>query len=83
AEIWFGDHPGSPAEVHDGTERTLDAWLPATAREHDVPAKLPYLLKLLAAGAPLSIQVHPSKEQAVEGFAREEEAGVARDAGSR
>ena len=83
AEVWFGDHPGSPAKVHDGSERTLDAWLPATAREHDVPAKLPYLLKLLAAGAPLSIQVHPSKEQAVEGFAREEEAGVARDAGSR
>ena len=69
---------GNPAAV-----MPLDAWLPATAREHDVPAKLPYLLKLLAAGAPLSIQVHPSKEQAVEGFAREEEAGVARDAGSR
>lgn len=83
AEIWFGDHPGSPAEVHDGTARTLDAWLPAAAADHDVPAKLPYLLKLLAAGAPLSIQVHPSKEQAVEGFAREEAAGVPRDAGSR
>jgi mannose-6-phosphate isomerase len=83
AEIWFGDHPGSPAEVHDGTDRTLDAWLPAAAAEHDVPAKLPYLLKLLAAGAPLSIQVHPSKEQAVDGFAREEAAGVPRDAGSR
>jgi mannose-6-phosphate isomerase len=83
AEVWFGDHPGSPAVVHDGTDRTLDAWLPAVAGEQDVPAKLPYLLKLLAAGAPLSIQVHPSKEQAVEGFAREEAAGVPRDAGSR
>lgn len=83
AEVWFGDHPGSPAEVHDGSGRTLDAWLPAAAAEHDVPAKLPYLLKLLAAGAPLSIQVHPSKQQAVEGFAREEAAGVARDAAER
>ncbi|MDQ1083278.1 MULTISPECIES: mannose-6-phosphate isomerase, class I [Microbacterium] len=84
AEIWFGDHPGSPSAVHDGTDRTLDAWLPAAAAAHDeLPAKLPYLLKLLAAGAPLSIQVHPSKEQAVEGFAREEAAGVPRDAGSR
>ncbi|OZD42147.1 mannose-6-phosphate isomerase, class I [Rhodococcus sp. 06-1477-1B] len=83
AEVWFGDHPGSPAEVHDGSDRTLDEWLPAVASAHGVPAKLPYLLKLLAAGAPLSIQVHPSKEQAVEGFAREERAGVPRDAGQR
>lgn len=83
AEVWLGDHPGSPAVVHDGTERTLDAWLPAEAADLGVPAKLPYLLKLLAAGAPLSIQVHPSKPQAVEGFAREEAAGVPRDAGER
>ncbi|WP_307481822.1 mannose-6-phosphate isomerase, class I [Microbacterium trichothecenolyticum] len=83
AEVWFGDHPGSPAVVHDGSERTLDAWLSAEAAAHGVAPKLPYLLKLLAAGAPLSIQVHPSKHQAVEGFAREEAAGVPRDAGSR
>jgi len=83
AEVWFGDHPGSPAAVHDGTDRTLDEWLPAAAAERGVPAKLPYLLKLLAAGAPLSIQVHPSKEQAVEGFAREERAGIPRDAAER
>ena len=83
AEVWFGDHPGSPAEVHDGSDRTLDEWLPAAAAEQGVPEKLPYLLKLLAAGAPLSIQVHPSKEQAGEGFAREEKAGVPRDAGER
>ncbi|WZH37185.1 MAG: mannose-6-phosphate isomerase, class I [Microbacterium enclense] len=83
AEVWFGDHPGSPAEVLDGSGATLDEWLPAAARETGSPEKLPYLLKLLAAGAPLSIQVHPSKAQAVEGFAREEAAGVPRDAGSR
>jgi len=83
AEVWFGDHPGSPSEVHDGTGRTLDDWLPAEASADDVPAKLPYLLKLLAAGAPLSIQVHPSKAQAEAGFAREEAAGVPRDAGGR
>ena len=83
AEVWFGDHPGSPALVLDGSGRTLDEWLPAVARETGSPERLPYLLKLLAAGAPLSIQVHPSKAQAVEGFAREEAAGVPRDAGSR
>lgn len=83
AEVWFGDHPGSPALLHDGSDRTLDQWLPAHADATGVPTRLPYLLKLLAAGAPLSIQVHPSKDQAVEGFAREEAAGVPRDAANR
>ncbi|KTR93596.1 phosphoheptose isomerase [Microbacterium testaceum] len=80
AEVWFGDHPGSPARVLDGSQRTLDEWLPAV---DGAPERLPYLLKLLAAGSPLSIQVHPSKEQAVRGFADEEAAGVPRDAASR
>ncbi|MDR2999119.1 MAG: mannose-6-phosphate isomerase, class I [Microbacterium sp.] len=60
AEVWFGDLPGDPADLADG--RTLDA---VTGGD------LPYLLKLLAAGAPLSIQVHPTKEQAQAGFALE------------
>ncbi|WP_346265671.1 type I phosphomannose isomerase catalytic subunit [Microbacterium esteraromaticum] len=60
AEVWFGDHAGDPADV--GTGGTLDAV---------TGGSLPYLLKLLAAGAPLSIQVHPTREQAREGFARE------------
>lgn len=77
AEIWFGDHPGSPARTPDG--RTLDRWL----AEERGGERLPYLLKLLAAGAPLSIQAHPSKAQAEAGFAREERAGVPRDAPDR
>ena len=76
AEIWFGDHPANPA-VTAGGER-LDEWLAA----HDQPA-LPYLLKLLAAASPLSIQAHPSKSQAEAGFAREEAAGIPRDAAAR
>ena len=69
AEVWFGDHPGGPARIDDGSGETLDTWL---SREPEgAPKRLPYLLKLLAAASPLSIQVHPSKEQAVEGFARE------------
>jgi mannose-6-phosphate isomerase len=79
AEVWFGDHPGSPALVHDGSGLTLDQWLPTRGAEEGAPARLPYLLKLLAAGAPLSIQAHPSKAQAEEGFSREESAGVPRD----
>lgn len=70
AEVWFGDHAGDPADLPDG--RTLDA---VTGGE------LPFLLKLLAAEDPLSIQVHPTKAQAVEGFAREAE--LAADAPGR
>ena len=38
---------------------------------------LPFLVKVLAADEPLSLQAHPSTEQAVEGFAREDRAGHA------
>ncbi|MDD7962169.1 mannose-6-phosphate isomerase, class I [Microbacterium thalli] len=78
AEIWFGDHPGSPSRVDDGTGRPLDRALAEVGVE-----PLPYLLKLLAAGMSLSIQAHPSRDQAAEGFAREEQAGVPRDAAER
>ncbi|MCS3842123.1 mannose-6-phosphate isomerase, class I [Microbacterium sp. AK031] len=61
AEVWFGDHPGDPAEVADGS--TLDVVTGGT---------LPYLLKLLAAGSPLSIQVHPTIAQARDGWSREQ-----------
>lgn len=45
--------------------------------------KLPFLFKVLSAGAPLSIQVHPSRAEAVEGFARENKAGIPLSAGER
>ncbi|MFJ4253016.1 mannose-6-phosphate isomerase, class I [Microbacterium sp. NPDC090003] len=66
AEVWFGDHPGDPADVVGGG--TLDAVTGGT---------LPYLLKLLAAAQPLSIQVHPTIAQAKEGWERE--SGLALD----
>ncbi|MGW8484244.1 mannose-6-phosphate isomerase, class I [Microbacterium sp. NPDC055903] len=66
AEVWFGDHAGDPADVAGGT--TLDTV---------TGGSLPYLLKLLAADAPLSIQVHPTIAQAKEGRVRE--AGLAED----
>ena len=75
AEVWFGDHPANPAVTDDG--RTLDTWL---AEEAAHVGRLPYLVKLLAAGSPLSIQVHPSRAEAEVGFAREEAAGIPRDA---
>jgi mannose-6-phosphate isomerase len=81
AEVWFGDHAGDPAETPDG--RTLDRWIAEEGAAVGVDGPLPYLLKLLAAASPLSIQAHPSKSQAEEGFAREEAAGLARDAAER
>ena len=42
----------------------------------EVVGDLPFLLKVLAIGSALSLQAHPSAEQAVAGFAREEEAGL-------
>lgn len=86
AELWLGAHPANPSVILapaavDGHE-TLDAWIAAdpettlgAARRGDT---LPFLLKVLAADQPLSIQAHPSIEQARTGFAREDEAGVDR-----
>ncbi|WP_324014275.1 mannose-6-phosphate isomerase, class I [Microbacterium sp. JZ37] len=71
AEVWFGDHPSDPADLADGSGRTLDAWIADNGVHVSPTGRLPYLLKLLAAGSPLSIQVHPTKAQAEEGFARE------------
>lgn len=81
AEVWFGDHPGDPAETPDG--RSLAEWLRTEGASTGAPARLPYLLKLLGAASPLSIQAHPSKSQAEAGFAREDAAGIPRDAADR
>lgn len=78
AEVWYGAHPGCPSVVADGSGRTLDA-----ALEQAGEPPLPFLMKLLAAASSLSIQAHPTKEQAEEGFAREEAVGTPRDAGDR
>src|SRR5690606_37998895 len=80
AEMWMGAHPGAPSRTARGTlvevidadpEKELGA--PAVAR---FGPRLPFLLKLLAAGAPLSLQVHPDLDQAREGYADEERRGV-------
>ncbi|GAA5066424.1 mannose-6-phosphate isomerase, class I [Streptomyces similanensis] len=87
AEMWMGAHPGAPSRTARGTladlidaapERELGA---ATVAEFG--PRLPFLLKILAAGAPLSLQVHPNLEQAGEGYADEERRGVPLDAPHR
>jgi mannose-6-phosphate isomerase len=78
AEIWFGTHDGSPTEVV-GQGHSLHEVLLSQGRE----SRLPFLLKILAAEAPLSIQAHPNPEQAVEGFNRENALGLPIDAPTR
>jgi mannose-6-phosphate isomerase len=72
AEIWLGTHPGSPTRVA-GTDEPLRA----------TTGELPFLLKILAAGSPLSLQAHPTTAQAEDGFARENAAGIPLDAAER
>ncbi|MDM4762721.1 mannose-6-phosphate isomerase, class I [Galbitalea sp. SE-J8] len=74
AELWLGAHPGSPARVV-GSDRTLLDLLEG--------GRLPFLLKLLAAGGPLSLQAHPTMAQAAEGFERENALGIPLDAPNR
>ncbi|WP_249399764.1 mannose-6-phosphate isomerase, class I [Corynebacterium qintianiae] len=75
AELWFGAHPSAPSQTPEGP---LDEVI---AREGT--HSLPFLVKLLAAAKPLSLQAHPSREQARAGFARENAAGIALDAPER
>lgn len=73
AELWLGDHPGSPSRVVGTGETLMDM----------VDARLPFLLKVLAADSPLSLQAHPTTGQAEAGFARENVLGIPVDAPDR
>jgi mannose-6-phosphate isomerase len=90
AELWLGAHDGSPTRIDDpastGGAGTLAEWIiadPATTlgpladglRPGDGPG-LPFLLKVLAAGGPLSLQAHPDLHRARRGFREEEARGV-------
>ena len=88
AELWMGAHPGDPSKIvgADGVERSL---LDLIAEDPQGQlgsgcadrwgTRLPFLMKVLAAEEPLSLQAHPSAAQAAEGFAAEEAAGVPLD----
>jgi mannose-6-phosphate isomerase len=84
AEIWMGAHPGAPSRVDRGAgEVPLSAVIDAApgtelgeAAVKKFGPRLPFLLKILAAGAPLSLQVHPDLARAKQGYADEERRGV-------
>lgn len=80
AELWMGSHSGFSSMVilESSGEISLEDLL-----ARDGYCTLPFLLKLLAAEKPLSIQAHPNQEQAREGFERENQAGVPLDSPMR
>ena len=91
AELWLGAHPGSPSVILDPTQTggatTLNEWIAAdpqtTLGRFAASGRLPFLLKVLAAASPLSLQAHPTLEQARAGFTRENDLGIALDAPQR
>ena len=91
AEVWMGAHPKAPSKV-----LVQDQWLslidviksspvPILGKEvaEEFGNRLPFLFKVLAAADPLSIQVHPNKKQAEEGFERENKLNIPLDSAVR
>lgn len=88
AELWVGAHPGDSSVLvqsagdqpllHVVAEDPAGVLGVEVAREFD--GTFPFLLKLLAADAPLSLQAHPTMAQARAGFDAEDAAGVPVDA---
>lgn len=89
AELWFGAHPHDPSPVaaHGVTLDRLVATDPArwlgSVVAHQFGGRLPFLVKVLAADQALSIQVHPNRDQAREGYAREAAADIPENAAER
>lgn len=87
AEYWLGAHPSGPGTLGGGDR--LDHILHAqpellgAANREAFGEQLPFLVKVLSARHALSLQAHPSRAQAEDGFARENAAGVPLDAPQR
>ncbi|MBK8459065.1 MAG: mannose-6-phosphate isomerase, class I [Micropruina sp.] len=82
AEYWLGAHESSPSILPGIHNLPLSEHV---AQRHEIlgqkplaafGAQLPFLMKILSANQPLSIQAHPSREQAQEGWARENRENV-------
>ena len=91
AELWMGAHPLAPATADvAGVAILLDRLIAEEPDEILGPSasarcggKLPYLFKVLDVAKMLSIQAHPTKKQAKEGFARENADGIDLQAAER
>jgi mannose-6-phosphate isomerase len=81
AELWYGDHSRAPATAFDADgPRPLDAML---ASDPTLGGRLRFLLKVIGAAVPLSLQCHPDDAQAAAGFAAETERGIPLDSEAR
>ena len=67
----MGTHPLAPSRLDDGSPL------------QSVAGELPYLLKLMAAAQPLSLQTHPDRITAEAGFEHEDQLGIPRDSPQR
>ena len=89
AEMWIGAHPGAPSRIFAEGTTLMDAVAAEPERLLGAEAaarfdrQLPFLLKLLAAESTLSLQTHPTVEQAREGHEAEDAEGIAIDAPHR
>lgn len=90
AEYWMGAHPSAPAIVETAAgSMALDQLIQSNTPEFlgvntaEKFGTLPYLFKVLDVAKMLSIQVHPSKSNAVIGFEKEQLAGIPIDATNR
>ena len=91
AELWMGAHPLAPSHLlRSGARLTLSEAIgrsplselgQRSLSEHG--PHLPFLLKVLAAETPLSLQAHPNEDEARAGFAREEQAKIPLEAPHR
>jgi mannose-6-phosphate isomerase len=92
AELWIGAHPGAPSDAEGvGLDERIAA-APGeflgdaggdTGGDAGGEARLGFLLKVLSAAAPLSLQAHPDRATAARRYAEEEAAGTPRDAPHR
>ena len=84
AEMWLGTNPLSPSKVKiNGSEGSLleiinkdPVQMLGAKAAVKFSNKLPFLFKVLAAANPLSLQAHPAKKIAEEGFRLEDEQNI-------
>ncbi len=84
AELWMGAHPAASSQIQNGVILADLNYIIAedpndflgSRIAHAYHDHLPFMLKVLAAEQPLSLQVHPDSEKAKEGFTRENKLGI-------
>ncbi|MFL9782908.1 mannose-6-phosphate isomerase, class I [Vibrio cyclitrophicus] len=90
AELWMGAHPcdssliqleGDEVALCDAIVANPEFWMGSKFERYE--SSFPFLMKILAAEEPLSVQVHPSKSAAELGFLAENEKNIPLDSANR